>query len=105
MLHIESHAFGRLIAFKTKVVVDQIELTEIYSSFSSFSRSLSYPRIFTRFGKTDIDTSLFSKAFKALNLEFHLLKPVLLTRSVIGANNKYGQVNPYLRILSQGHLS
>ena len=68
-----------------------MEFAEVYSSYSSFSRSLSYPRIFTTFGKTDIDTSSFSKALKVLNLEVHLLKPVLPTSSVTGVNIKYGQ--------------
>ena len=80
-------------------MVDKIEFAEVYSSYSSVSRSLSYPRMFPTFGKTDMDASSFSKALTALKLEVHLLKPVLPTSSVIGVNIKYGQVYPYLRIL------
>ena len=90
-----------------------MEFAEVYSSYSSFSSSLSYPRYVHHIWKTDTDTSSFSKALKALNLKAHLLKPVLPTSSEIGVNIKYGQVNPDSRILrsfvfkcicSDGHI-
>ena len=72
-------------------MVEEMELAEVYSSYSTFSRSLSYPRIFTTSGKTDIDKSLFSKALQALNLEVHLLRPILPIRT--------SNTVPHVRIL------